>query len=67
MEADADRHRGQGEQRRGRVIADIADVRGAACGNPGSGWAVTSGRTGGEVVVVQGIQRLTDGMTVTPS
>jgi membrane fusion protein (multidrug efflux system) len=33
----------------------------------GSGWAVTSGLTGGEQVVVQGIQRLTDGMTVTPS
>jgi membrane fusion protein (multidrug efflux system) len=33
----------------------------------GSGWAVTSGLTGGEQVVVQGTQRLTDGMTVTPS
>lgn len=33
----------------------------------GNGWAVTSGLTGGEQVVVQGIQRLTDGMTVTPS
>jgi membrane fusion protein (multidrug efflux system) len=33
----------------------------------GSGWAVTSGLTGGEQVVVQGTQRLTDGMTVAPS
>ncbi len=33
----------------------------------GGGWVVTSGLTGGEQVVVQGTQRLTDGMTVAPS
>jgi membrane fusion protein (multidrug efflux system) len=33
----------------------------------GNGWAVTSGLSGGEMVVVQGIQRLKDGMTVQPS
>jgi membrane fusion protein (multidrug efflux system) len=33
----------------------------------GSGWAVTSGLGGGEQVVVQGIQRLAEGMTVQPS
>jgi membrane fusion protein (multidrug efflux system) len=33
----------------------------------GSGWAVTSGLDGGEQVVVQGIQRLAEGMTVQPS
>ncbi|HSH84977.1 MAG TPA: efflux RND transporter periplasmic adaptor subunit [Guyparkeria sp.] len=31
------------------------------------GWAVTDGLEAGEVVVVQGLQRLADGMTVTPS
>ena len=31
------------------------------------GWAVTSGLAAGDVVVVQGLQRLADGMTVTPS
>jgi membrane fusion protein (multidrug efflux system) len=31
------------------------------------GWAVTSGLTGGEQVVVQGTQRLASGMTVAPS
>lgn len=30
-------------------------------------WAVTTGLAGGETVVVQGIQRLSDGMTVSPS
>ena len=29
-----------------------------------NGWAVTSGLEGGEIVVVQGVQRLQDGMTV---
>jgi len=33
----------------------------------GSGWAVTAGLNGGEQVVVQGIQRLAEGMTVQPS
>jgi membrane fusion protein (multidrug efflux system) len=33
----------------------------------GNGWAVTAGLNGGEQVVVQGIQRLVDGMTVQPS
>lgn len=33
----------------------------------GNGWAVTAGLSGGEQVVVQGIQRLADGMTVQPS
>ena len=33
----------------------------------GNGWAVTTGLSGGEQVVVQGIQRLADGMTVQPS
>lgn len=33
----------------------------------GNGWAVTTGLNGGEQVVVQGIQRLADGMTVQPS
>jgi membrane fusion protein (multidrug efflux system) len=33
----------------------------------GSGWAVTSGLGGGEQVVVQGVQRLAEGMTVQPS
>lgn len=32
-----------------------------------NGWAVTKGLKGGEQVVVQGIQRLADGMTVQPS
>lgn len=32
-----------------------------------NGWAVTTGLNGGEQVVVQGIQRLADGMTVQPS
>lgn len=32
-----------------------------------NGWAVTAGLSGGEQVVVQGIQRLADGMTVQPS
>jgi membrane fusion protein (multidrug efflux system) len=32
-----------------------------------SGWAVTQGLSGGEQVVVQGIQRLSDGMVVQPS
>ncbi len=31
------------------------------------GWAVTSGLEAGDVVVVQGLQRLADGVTVTPS
>ena len=31
------------------------------------GWAVTDGLTGGETVVVQGIQRLSEGMSVQPS
>ncbi|MCW9014565.1 MAG: efflux RND transporter periplasmic adaptor subunit [Gammaproteobacteria bacterium] len=31
------------------------------------GWAVTGGLQAGEVVVVQGLQRLVDGVTVTPS
>jgi membrane fusion protein (multidrug efflux system) len=33
----------------------------------GNSWSVTSGLTGGEQVVVQGSQRLVDGMTVAPS
>ncbi|WP_349436962.1 efflux RND transporter periplasmic adaptor subunit [Pararhizobium sp. A13] len=33
----------------------------------GSGWAVNKGLDGGEQVVVQGIQRLAEGMTVQPS
>jgi membrane fusion protein (multidrug efflux system) len=33
----------------------------------GNGWAVTTGLNGGEQVVVQGIQRLADGMIVQPS
>jgi membrane fusion protein, multidrug efflux system len=33
----------------------------------GNGWAVTTGLKGGEQVVVQGIQRLAEGMTVQPS
>ena len=33
----------------------------------GNGWAVTKGLSGGEVVVVQGIQRLKDGIKVQPS
>lgn len=33
----------------------------------GNGWAVTTGLKGGEQLVVQGIQRLADGMTVQPS
>lgn len=33
----------------------------------GNGWAVTEGLAGDEQVVVQGIQRLRDGMTVQPS
>ena len=33
----------------------------------GNGWAVTEGLDGDEQVVVQGIQRLADGMTVQPS
>ncbi|MGX5732924.1 efflux RND transporter periplasmic adaptor subunit [Bosea thiooxidans] len=33
----------------------------------GNGWAVTTGLNGGEQIVVQGIQRLADGMTVQPS
>ncbi len=33
----------------------------------GNGWAVTTGLKGGEQIVVQGIQRLADGMTVQPS
>ncbi|MCV3211135.1 efflux RND transporter periplasmic adaptor subunit [Mesorhizobium sp. YC-39] len=33
----------------------------------GNGWAVTTGLNGGEQVVVQGIQRLAEGMTVQPS
>lgn len=32
-----------------------------------NGWAVTEGLSGGEPVVVQGIQRLSDGMTVQPT
>ncbi|WEX88548.1 efflux RND transporter periplasmic adaptor subunit [Sinorhizobium garamanticum] len=32
-----------------------------------NGWAVTTGLNGGEQVVVQGIQRLAEGMTVQPS
>ena len=32
-----------------------------------SGWAVTDGLEAGDVVVVQGLQRLADGVTVTPS
>jgi membrane fusion protein (multidrug efflux system) len=32
-----------------------------------NGWAVTIGLSGGEQVVVQGIQRLVEGMTVQPS
>ena len=32
-----------------------------------NGWAVTEGLDGGEPVVVQGVQRLSDGMTVQPS
>ena len=32
-----------------------------------NGWAVTEGLSGGEPVVVQGIQRLSEGMTVQPS
>ena len=32
-----------------------------------NGWAVTSGLTGGEKVIVQGTQRLVDGMTAQPS
>lgn len=31
-----------------------------------TGWAVTEGLKGGELVVVQGVQRLQNGMTVTP-
>lgn len=33
----------------------------------GRGWAVTDGLSGGEAVVVQGIQRLAEGMSVQPS
>ena len=33
----------------------------------GNGWAVSEGLEGGEPVVVQGIQRLAEGMTVQPS
>ncbi len=33
----------------------------------GRGWAVTEGLSGGESVVVQGIQRLAEGMSVQPS
>ncbi|WEX10753.1 efflux RND transporter periplasmic adaptor subunit [Chelativorans sp. AA-79] len=33
----------------------------------GVGWAVTEGLNGGEEVVVQGVQRLADGMAVQPS
>ena len=33
----------------------------------GNGWAVNTGLNGGEQVVVQGIQRLAEGMTVQPS
>jgi membrane fusion protein (multidrug efflux system) len=33
----------------------------------GNGWAVNTGLNGGEQIVVQGIQRLADGMTVQPS
>jgi membrane fusion protein (multidrug efflux system) len=33
----------------------------------GNGWAVTEGLVGNEQVVVQGIQRLQDGMVVQPS
>jgi membrane fusion protein (multidrug efflux system) len=33
----------------------------------GNGWAVTKGLSGGDVVVVQGIQRLRDGIKVQPS
>nr|WP_210320290.1 efflux RND transporter periplasmic adaptor subunit [Pseudaminobacter soli] len=33
----------------------------------GAGWAVTKGLSGGEQVVVQGVQRLADGMKVQPS
>lgn len=32
-----------------------------------NGWAVTEGLSGGEPVIVQGIQRLSEGMTVQPS
>lgn len=32
-----------------------------------NGWAVTEGLSGGEPVIVQGIQRLSDGMAVQPS
>ncbi|WP_157019350.1 efflux RND transporter periplasmic adaptor subunit [Mesorhizobium xinjiangense] len=32
-----------------------------------NGWATTEGLEGGEMVVVQGVQRLTDGMNVQPS
>lgn len=31
------------------------------------GWAVTAGLAGGETIVVQGVQRLSDGMAVQPS
>jgi membrane fusion protein, multidrug efflux system len=33
----------------------------------GNGWAVAGGLSGGEQVVVQGVQRLADGMTVQPA
>ena len=33
----------------------------------GNGWAITEGLSGGEQVVVQGIQRLAEGMTVQPT
>ena len=61
------------QDREGRFVYRLGDdnkvslqriVTGARVGN---GWAVTEGLTGDEQVVVQGIQRLRDGMTVQPS
>lgn len=43
------------------TVAQRRIVTGARVGN---GWAVTEGLAGGEIVVVQGIQRLQDGMPV---
>ncbi len=46
------------------IVSEQRIETGARVGN---GWAVLQGLKGGEKVIVQGIQRLADGMTVRPS
>lgn len=61
------------QDRDGRFVYLLADddtvlrQRIQTAARVGNGWAVTQGLSGGERVVVQGIQRLSEGMVVQPS